>query len=147
MSYSCRLRVHLRSFVSRLRLRNSHVSAEQCVTKMKRLPATYYLKRLVVHRTVMHSCSVGPRRESVFETRWLAKARTRSSYPTGCRSTALAPAELASVCTMKMLFQSGNAGIVGEVSFFLANERPPPLRSPKRLGICAFFFAANSFFS
>ena len=63
--YSCRLRAHLCSLGSRLRLRNSHVSAEQSVTKVKRLPATYCLKCLMAHRTAMHSRSVGPLRESV----------------------------------------------------------------------------------
>ena len=41
MSYYCRLRAHLCSFAPRLRLRNSHVSVKQSVTKVKRLPATY----------------------------------------------------------------------------------------------------------
>ena len=59
-------------------------------TKMKRLPATYCLKYLMAHRTVMHSRSVGPRRESVFEKWWLAEARTRTSCRTCCRSTASA---------------------------------------------------------
>ena len=40
MSYSCGLRAHLCSLGSRLRLRNSHVSAEQSVTK-----ASVYLPR------------------------------------------------------------------------------------------------------
>ena len=40
MSYCCRLRAHLCSFAPRLRIRNSHVSTEQSITKMKRLPAT-----------------------------------------------------------------------------------------------------------
>ena len=70
ISYSSRLRADLCSFGSRLRLRNSHVSAEQSVTKVKRLPAMYCLKSLMAHRTVMHFRSVGPRRESVFEKRW-----------------------------------------------------------------------------
>ena len=43
ISYSCRLRAHLCSLGSRLRLPNSHVSAEQSVTKAKRLPATITL--------------------------------------------------------------------------------------------------------
>ena len=68
MSYSCRLRVHLCSFGSRLRLQNSHVSAEQSVTKVKSLPATYCLKHLMAHKTVIHSRSVGPRRESIFKS-------------------------------------------------------------------------------
>ena len=37
ISYSCRLRAHLCSLGSRLRLRNSHVRAEQSVTKVKRV--------------------------------------------------------------------------------------------------------------
>ena len=41
ISYSCRLRAHLCSLGLRLRLRDSHVSAEQSVTKAKRLPATF----------------------------------------------------------------------------------------------------------
>ena len=44
MSHCCRLRAYLCSFGSRLRLRNGHVSAEQSVTKVKRLTATYCLK-------------------------------------------------------------------------------------------------------
>ena len=40
ISYSCRLRAHLCSLGSRLRLRNSHVSAKQSVTK-----ASVYLPR------------------------------------------------------------------------------------------------------
>ena len=115
MSYSCRLGAHLCSFGSKLQLRNSHVSAEQFVTKVKHLPVTYCLKRLMAHKIAIHSRSVGPRRESVFKTRWLAKARTRSLGPTGCMSTAPAPAELASVCTMEVLFQSENASTAGEV--------------------------------
>ena len=53
ISYTCRLRAHLCSLGSRLRLRNSHESAEQSVAK-----ASVYLPRLVVHRTAMHSRSV-----------------------------------------------------------------------------------------
>ena len=136
MSHSCRLSTHLCRFGSRLRLRNSHASAEQSVTKVKRLPATYCLKCLMAHKITIHSRSVGTRRKSVFETRWLAKARARSSCPTGCMSTAPAPAELASVCTMKVLFQSENASIAGGGRFFLANKSPPPSWISKRLGVC-----------
>ena len=49
MSWSCGLRAHLYSFGSRLRLRNSLVSTEQSVTKVKRLPVTYCLKCLMAH--------------------------------------------------------------------------------------------------
>ena len=119
MSYSCRLGAHLCSFGSKLRLRNNHVSAEQFVTRVKRLPVTYRLKRLMAHKIAIHSRSVGPRRESVFETRWLAKARIRSSGPTGCMSTAPAPAELAFVCITEVLFQSENASTAGEVRAIL----------------------------
>ena len=136
MSYSCRLRVHLCSFGSRLRLRNSHMSAETSATKVKRLPATYCIKCLMAHRTDMHSRFVGPRRESVFEKRWLAKAKTRFSCPTGCRSTALAPRELASVCTAKVLIQSGNASTAGDPA-------SPPLQT---IGNLRAFFDANSLF-
>ena len=58
ISYSCRLRAHLCSLGPRLRLRNSHVSAEQSVTQAKRLSATFGLKCLIVHRTAMPSRSV-----------------------------------------------------------------------------------------
>ena len=60
ISYSCRLRAHLCSLGSSLRLQNSHVRAEQSVTNVKRLPVTYCLKCLMAHRTAMHSRSVGP---------------------------------------------------------------------------------------
>ena len=58
LSYSCRLRAHLCSLGSRLRPRNSHVSAEQSVTKARRLPGTFCLKCLIVHRTAVYSRSV-----------------------------------------------------------------------------------------
>ena len=146
ISYSCRLRAHLCSLGSRLRLRNSHVSAEQSVTKVKRLPATYCLKCLIAHRTAMHSRSVGPLRESVFEKRWLAKARTRSSRPTGCRSTAPAPTELASVCTMKVLFHSGNASTVGDGSVCFNRWKASASLSPHAIGSLRAFFDADSLF-
>ena len=147
ISYSCRLRAYLLcSLGSRLRLRNSHVSAEQSVTKVKRLPATYCLKCLMTHKTAMHSRSVGPLRESVFEKRWLAKARTHSSRPTGCRSTAPAPAELASVCTMKVLFQSGNASTVGDVSVCFNRRKASASLSPHVIGNLRAFFDANYLF-
>ena len=116
--YSCRLGAHLCSFGSRLRLRNSHVSAEQSATRVKRLPTTYCLKCLIAHRTAMPSRSVGPRADFVFEKWWLSKVRTSSSCPTGCRSTAPTPVELPSVCTIKVLFQSGSASTAGEVEAF-----------------------------
>ena len=101
MSYSCRLRAHPCSFGSTLRLRISHLSVEQFVTKAKRQPARHCLKCLMAHKTAIHSRSVGPRRQSVFEKWWLAKARTRSSCPNGCRSTAPTPTELVYICTDK----------------------------------------------
>ena len=86
----------------------------------------------MAHRTAMHTRSVGPRRESLFEKRRLAKAKTHSLCLTGYRSTALAPAEVAYVCAVKkVLFQSGNASTAGEVRAFLANEKPLPLRPPQ----------------
>ena len=146
ISYSCRLRAYLCSLGSRLRLRNSHVGAEQSVTKVKRLPATYCLKCLIALRTAMHTRSVGPRRESVFEKRWLEKARTRSSRPTGYRSTAPAPAELASVCTMKVLFQSGNASTVGDVSVCFNCRKASASLSPHAIGNLRAFLGANYLF-
>ena len=94
----------------------------------------------------MHSRSVGPRGESVFEKRWLAKARTRSSRPTGRRSTASAPAELASVCTMEVLFQSGNASTVGDVSVCFNRRKASATLSPHAVGNLRAFFDANSLF-
>ena len=132
--------------LGRLRLRNSHVSAEQSVTKVKRLSATYCLKCLMAHRTAMYSRSVGPLREPAFEKRWLAKARTRSSRPTGCKSTAPAPAELASVCTMKVLFQSGNASIVGDVSVCFNRRKAFASSSPHAIGNLRAIIDANSLF-
>ena len=109
MSYYCRLGANLCSFGSRLRLRNSHASDEQSVRRLKRLLTTYYLKWLMAHKTARHSRSVVPRQESVFEKRCVAKARTRSSCPTGCRSTApLAPALPASVSTTPMELSPAN---------------------------------------
>ena len=134
------------SFGSRLRLKNSRVSAEQSVAKVKHLPAAYCLMCLMAHRTAMHSRSAGPRRESVFEKRWLAKARTRSSCPTGCRSTAPTPAELASVCTTKVLFQSGSASTEGEVSFFFSEWKAPASLPPQAIENLRAFFDANSLF-
>ena len=94
----------------------------------------------------MHSRSMGPRRESVFEKRWLAKARTRSSRPTGCRITAPAPAELASICTMKVLLQSGNASTVGDVSVCFNRRKASASLSPHAIGNLRAFFDANSLF-
>ena len=94
----------------------------------------------------MHSRSVGPRRESVFEKRWLAKARTRSSRLTGCRSTAPAPAELASDSTMKVLFQSGNASTVGDGSVCFNRRKTSASLSPHAIGNLRAFFDANSLF-
>ena len=147
VSYFCRLSTYLCRFRSRLRLRNSHVSFEQSVTKVKRPPATYCLKCLMAHKIAMLSRPVGPRQKSIFETRWLAKARTRSSCPTGCMSTAPAPAELASVCTVKVLFQLENASTAGEVRTFLANGSPLPPRISKRLGTCTLCLTLTLCFS
>ena len=150
MPYSCRLRAHLCNFGSRLRLQNSHVSAETSATKVKRLPATYCLECLMAHKTAMHSRSEGPRRESVFEKRWLARAKTRSSCPTGCRSTAPAPAELAFVLTMsftmKVLFQSGNASTAGEVRAFFSEWKVPAFPPTQAIGNSRAFFDASSLF-
>ena len=63
MSSCYRLRAHLCTFGSRLRLQNSHVSAEQSVTKAKRLPATYCPKYLMVYTAAIYYRSVEPRRQ------------------------------------------------------------------------------------
>ena len=144
MPYYCGVSTHLCRFRSRLRLRDSHVSAEQSVTKVKRLPATYCLKCLMAHKITIHSRSVGPRRNSIFEMRWLAKARTRSSCPTGCMSTASAPAELASVCTTKVLFQSENASTAGEIRAFFVEWKPPASPDLQAIGELYTLFDANS---
>ena len=94
----------------------------------------------------MHSLSAGPRRESVFKKRWLAKTRTRSSRPTGCRSTAPAPAELASVCTIKVLFQSENASTVGDVSVYFNRRKTSASWASHAIGNLRPFFDANSLF-
>ena len=89
----------------------------------------------------MHSRSVGPRQESVFEKWSLANARVCSPRPTGCRNTAPAPAELASVCTMKVLFQSGNASTVGDVSVCF-NRRKASVSLPSHaIGNLHVFFS------
>ena len=94
----------------------------------------------------MYSRSVGPRPESVFEKRWLARARTRYSRPTCCRSTAPVPAKLASVCTMKVLFQSRNASTVGDISVCLNSRKDSTSLSPQAAGNLRAFFDANSLF-
>ena len=144
VSSSCRLSTHLCRFGSRLRLRNSHVSAEQFVTKVKPLPAMYCLKCLMAHKIAIHSRPVGPRRKSIAETWWLAKARTRSSCPTGCISTASAPAELASVYTMKVLFQSENASTASKIRTFFSKWKSPASPDLQAIGDLNALFDANS---
>ena len=78
--------------------------------------------------------------------RWLAKARTRSSYPTGCRSTGPAPAELASACTMKVVFQSGNASTAGEVRAFFSVRKAHASPPPQAIVNLRAFFDTNSLF-
>ena len=103
-------------------------------------------KCLMTHRTAMHSRSVGPRRESVFKKRRLAKAGTHSSCPIGCRSTVPAPPELASVCITMVLIQFGNASTAGDARAFVSEWKAPPLCLPKRLGTYAPFSMRNRCF-
>ena len=109
---------------------------EQFVTKVKRLSVTYCLKCVIAHKIATHSRSVGPRRDSVFETRWLANAMTRSSGLSGCMSTAPAPADLASFCIMKMYSSRRTRALRVKLELFSANGSPPPPQISKRLGIC-----------
>ena len=70
-----------------------------------------------------------------------------SARPIGCKSTAPAPAELASVCTMKVLFQSGNASTVGDVVSVCFNRRKASASlSPHAIGNLRAFFDANYLF-
>ena len=71
---------------------------------------------------------------------------THSSRPTGCRSTAPAPAELASVCTTKVLFLSGNASTAGGVRACLRKWKAPTSPPPQAVENLHAFFDANSLF-
>ena len=116
------------------------MSAEQSVTKVKRLPAAYCQKCLMVRIIAIHSRSVGPSRESVFKTRWLAKVRTCSLCSPGCRGTAPAPLELASVCTIKVLFQSRNTSIPPPPFFYFYLFSIGSPRLPESPGIFAPYY-------
>ena len=64
--------------------------------------------------------------------------------PWFCVSTAPAPIELASVCSVNGRFQSGNANTIGEAKRFLKLEKDPSYSTVQGMGNFRACFVAKS---